>query len=141
MTSIDQAPGHTVPVRAPYDRHEWERAVMASSLHYHAKHVALALAHYGGDAGYLPAGGPQETRSLSAATGLFAKHVRFSLSQLQGRGLISRPGITSWRAPDGAAREEARPVTLTMPPARTEPAQAGDGAERTEPAHPSPAAS
>ena len=120
-------------VRAPYDRHVWEAEVMASSLHRATRHIAHVLAHFGGDAGYLPAGGPQHLQRLTVATGHNEKNCRLSLQQLENARLIWRPAVATWR------EEKVRPITLTMPPDgfRYQPARP----LRTEPAHRGRAAS
>ncbi|AVV46435.1 hypothetical protein PYK79_45075 [Streptomyces sp. ID05-04B] len=137
-----------VPTREPFDRHQWERAVITSSLHHNPRHVALLLAHFADDAGYLPPGGPQHVDSLTASTGLTSRLVRQSLTHLEAYGFVSRPPIHGWDP-----RKGVRPLTLTTPPARvalsTPPARvalsmpparpgsaAAEGAARTEPAHP-----
>lgn len=128
-------PATVIPTREPHNRHQWEQAVIASSLHHTAKHVALTLSHFAGDAGYLPAGGPQHGEEMAAATGHGGRWVRQALTQLEVYRLISRPNIHSWSADRGV-----RPITLTLPLA-PRPLYAEDGAVRTEPGHPSPAAS
>jgi hypothetical protein len=135
MTSIAPTPAAAVPDRGPYQREAWTRALLKSSLHPHARLLGLALAHLSGDGGYLPPGGPQHGEQLAAATGLFGKHVRLSLSQLGQRGFLSRPPMETWH------EEAVRPLTLTMPPAATPASVAAVGAQRTEPAHPAQAAS
>jgi hypothetical protein len=124
-----------VPTREPYDRLRWEQAVIASSLHHTAKHIALMLSHYAGDAGCLPAGGPQHGEAMATATGHGGRWVRQALTQLEVYRLISRPNIQSWSADRGV-----RPITLTLPLA-PRPLYTEDGALRTAPAHPAPAAS
>ncbi|MFF0598086.1 hypothetical protein [Streptomyces antibioticus] len=126
-------PAAAVPVREPYDRHTWEAAVMASSLHRGTRLIAFVLAHYAGDAGYLPPGGRQHLTSLTASTGHNPRNCRLSLQQLENARFISRPPMAAWHD------DRVRPVTLTLPPAgfRYEPVgQPHRGPRRTEPAHP-----
>ncbi|MEH0547317.1 hypothetical protein QA802_30790 [Streptomyces sp. B21-105] len=118
-----------VPTREPFDRHRWERRVSTSSLHHNPRHVALLLAHYADDAGYLPPGGPQHVDSLSSGTGLTGRLVRQALTHLEAYGFISRPPINGWDP-----RKGVRPVTLVTP--RLRPGSDAEGAVRTEPAHP-----
>lgn len=127
-------PATAIPVREPYDRHRWERAVIDSSLHHTAKHVAMVLAHYADDAGYLAPDGPQHVERLMADTGHSGRFVRTALTALETYRLISRPNIHGW-----SARQGVRPVTLTLPLA-PRPTDAG-GAVRTDPAHPGQAVS
>lgn len=123
----------TAVVRGPYDRRAWEAEVMASSLHRATRHIAHVLAHFGGDAGYLPPGGPQHLERLTAATGHNERNCRLSLQQLENARFIWRPPVATWR------EEKVRPITLLMPPDgfRYQPA----GPRRTEPAHRARAAS
>lgn len=125
MTSIAApTPADLVPRREHYDRHRWESVVIASDLHRGSRLVALTLAHYAGDAGYLPPGGIQHPDVLAAATNLSTKNIRLSINQLQARGLIRRPDIATW------THEAVRPITLTLPrSARREPANTSE-AER-----------
>lgn len=120
-------------VRGPYERHVWEAEVMASSLHRATRHIAHVLAHFGGVAGYLPAGGPQHLERLTAVTGHNEKNCRLSLQQLENARLIWRPPVATWR------EHQVRPITLTMPPSgfHYQPA----GPRRTEPAQRARAAS
>lgn len=101
------------PTPAPYDRHAWEAAVMAASLHSNGRLVALVLAHHADEDGQIPAGGPQHAAQLAHDTGLQGRFARISLNTLEKEGLIWRPPIGDWEA------REVRPVTLTMPPATT----------------------
>ncbi|MBK3630410.1 hypothetical protein JHN59_37560, partial [Streptomyces sp. MBT49] len=97
-------PAAAVPKRGEaYDRLRWEQAVIASSLQRASKHVALTLAHYAGDTGYLPAGGPQHGDTLSPATGFTPQQVRQALGQLEHYRLISRPHMQQWDAARGAS--------------------------------------
>jgi hypothetical protein len=133
MTSTREdspTPAAGVPTRAAFDRHRWERMVITSSLHHNPRHVALLLAHYADDAGYLPPGGPQHVDSLSSGTGLTGRLVRQALTHLEQYGFISRPPIHGWDA-----RRGVRPLTLATPRMRPG-SQAAEGAVRTEPAHP-----
>ncbi|MEV6544419.1 hypothetical protein [Streptomyces sp. NPDC051665] len=108
---------------AGYDRHRWEEALLASGLpHDNAVLLGWALAHMAGDAGYLPAGTTSADR-LASRSRLNDRQVRFSLTQLDRAGLISRPDIRTW-----APKELVRPITLTLPAssARTEPPHTGE---------------
>ncbi|WP_340382270.1 hypothetical protein U5640_36250 [Streptomyces sp. SS7] len=132
-------------VREPFDRHAWEAEVIASSLHRATRHIAFVLAHFAGDTGYLPPGGPQHLELLTAATGHNERNCRLSLQQLENARFISRPPVGSWK------EHRVRPVTLTMPPDgfryrphgqdASQDRLDGAGARRTEPAHPGRAAS
>ncbi|MFF5004659.1 hypothetical protein ACFY3G_17730 [Streptomyces phaeochromogenes] len=92
-----------------YSRHAWERAVLDSDLHPHAKLLGLVLAHHAGDSGYLPPGHVQDARRLAPEVGLTGRFTRMSLNVLQVEGYVTRPPIEEWR------EELPRPVTLTLP--------------------------
>ncbi|MFE3855278.1 hypothetical protein ACFXPN_29620 [Streptomyces griseorubiginosus] len=107
------APAETAPMRpTPYDRHEWEDAVLHFAFPSSVRYVALMLAHYAGPAGHLPAGGMQHTGRMSERTGLGPERVRNSMRLLERAGFLWRPA----RDPLNGSR--VRPITLTMPPAR-----------------------
>ena len=107
---------------AAYDRHRWEKALLAVELpHYAARLLGWGLAHLAGDAGRLAAGATHAER-LGQALRLTAMQVRMSLQQLENAGLISRPDIRTWQPTD-----LIRPITLTLPPV--------DATPRQEPAH------
>ncbi|MEV0112332.1 hypothetical protein AB0H77_03610 [Streptomyces sp. NPDC050844] len=111
----------TVPrLTTTYSRRRWERAVLDSGLHPHAKLLGLALAHHAGDSGYLPPGHVQDARRLAPEVGLSGKFTRMSLNVLQNEGYIKRPPIEEWR------EQLPRPVTLTLPPERQEPPHTGE---------------
>lgn len=112
---------HSRPTQ-PYTRQAWEQTVMLSGLHHNARHVALALAHYAGPDGRLPAGGVQDVASLAGVTDIGAKQVRFSLRKLEAGGWIRRPSIHGWPSEQGV-----RPLTLTMPPAPADAPPSTDG--------------
>lgn len=119
-TRTEPAPAATPPSpadlalvrRTPYDRYEWEDAVLNIAFHSSTRYVALTLAHYAGPAGHLPAGGMQHTGRMSERTGLGPERVRNSLRLLERAGFLWRPE----RDPAQASR--VRPITLTMPSAR-----------------------
>ncbi|MEU1474543.1 hypothetical protein [Streptomyces sp. NPDC005760] len=100
------------PRRTPYDRYDWEEAVLGWAVHCSVRLVALTLAHYAGPAGHLPAGGVQHSGRMSERTGLGPERVRNSLRLLERAGFLWRPA----RDPLNAGR--VRPITLTLPPAR-----------------------
>lgn len=107
------APAPVVEAAAePYDRHRWEALVLGTSLHRGTRLVALTLSHFAGEAGEIPEGAFQHPDVLGSLTGMSARNVRLSLSQLERHWYVSRPGIATW------TRETLRPITLTMPPAR-----------------------
>jgi len=110
-----------VPRREAFDRHGWEARVMASDLHRNTRTVAFVLAHHGGDAGHLPSGGPQSAARLAHLARITPKQARLSLQQLEVRHFIARPPIGEW-----PPTSVVRPVTLTIPPARTEPAHCAE---------------
>lgn len=96
----------------PYDRHEWEDAVLSTAFHCSARLLALTLAHYAGPGGHLPAGGIQHTGRMAGRTGLGPERVRSDLRHLEKAGFLWRPDR------DPAKGNLVRPITLTMPAAR-----------------------
>ncbi|MFF7521226.1 hypothetical protein [Streptomyces pseudovenezuelae] len=111
-----------LPARPLFDRKAWEEAVMCSGLHHTARLTAFALAHHAVD-GCLPADDVQYTPRMAERTGLTSARARQCLRDLQKAGLIRRPPSGSWTA----SRDQARPITLTIPPvpARREPPSTG----------------
>lgn len=112
-----------VPVRAAYDRHAWEAAVLASGMHRNTRIIAFVLAHLAGDAGYLPAGGAHSVGRLTHLARITPKQVRLALQQLTNWHYLERPDTRDW-----PAVHEVRPVSLTVPP-RPAPEQADDPGE------------
>lgn len=112
--------GQSLAMRPLFSRHAWERAVLDSGLHPHAKLLGLALAHHAADSGYLPPGHVQDARRLAPELGVSGKFTRMSLNVLQNEGYIKRPPIEEWR------EQLPRPVTLTLPPERQEPPHTGE---------------
>ena len=107
---------------ADYDRHRWEKALLAVALpHYAARLLGWGLAHLAGDTGRLATGATHAER-LGQALRLSSRQVRMSLQQLENAGLISRPDICTWQPQD-----LVRPITLILPPV--------DATPRQEPAH------
>lgn len=95
--------------RTPYDRHEWEDAVLGAGLHSSVRLVALALAHHAGPGGHLQADGVQHTGRMGARTGLTPERVRDNFRLLEKAGFIWRP------EPDRGHSNRVRPITLTVP--------------------------
>lgn len=110
-----------LPVRS-YDRRVWEQAVMRGGLHPVAGVLAFVLAHYAGDAGYLPPGEFQHPDRLGEVSGMTARQVRVSMDALRDAGLVSRPPLRGW---DKTKHGGLRPITLTLPDERQEPAHTG----------------
>lgn len=110
------APGLVAPAAAgAYDRHVWERAVLAAGdLPPTAHRVAQALARLADDTGHIPAGTAYSSL-LAEATHISRKRVRVALIELGLGGWISRPDIDAWRL---SHPRTVRPITLTLPGAR-----------------------
>lgn len=110
-TRDTQAPEAEVR-RTPYDRHRWEAEVMASDLGVPSRLVAFVLAHYSGPGGYLREDGIQNSSRLSLRASLTYHSVKDALRTLEREQFIWRPSVAQ------AHTRKARPITLTMPPAR-----------------------
>ncbi|WP_330348141.1 hypothetical protein [Streptomyces sp. NBC_00582] len=133
MTSPRPVP---LPSAPPFSRTQWERAVFAGAdLHANHRAVALVLAHMAAGGSRLETGGPQTLGNLSGCTRLSQDCVRKGLAALESGGYITRPDIHLWTS------RRIWPITLTMPPRPAAAPAGGEGAERTEPAHPSGAVS
>lgn len=103
------APAHP----STYDRHEWESALQASDLYQQVRLVGLVLAHHAGPVGYLPEAGIQSLPRLSRLAALPRREAKLGLRDLERAGFIWREPV-----PPGRLTQLARPLTLTMPPAR-----------------------
>ncbi|GHH68484.1 hypothetical protein FHS35_009130 [Streptomyces umbrinus] len=110
----------SLAMRPLFSRSTWERALLASTLPANAKAVGLALAHLAGDAGYIPPGRIHGTRPMATLVSLRPRLVSISKGVLQGQGFITRPPAEGWTG------EVSRPITLTLPPERQEPAHTGE---------------
>lgn len=106
------------PVRPPFSRSTWERALLASTLPANEKLVGLTLAHLAGDVGYIPPSRIQGVRYLAKRVSLSQRLVRISKGVLEAEGFFERPPVEGWEA------QVCRPILLTLP-----------GCDRQEPAH------
>lgn len=107
------------PAYAGFDRHWWEKALLAAELPHHAARLlGWGLAHLASKDGHLPSGSAQPGQ-LGRALRLTHRQVLMSLRQLEDAGLIHRPAV------DHRHRAQARPITLTLPPAPAEPPHSG----------------
>lgn len=117
------APPVVVPpvYEAGFNRDWWEKALLAAELPHHAARLlGWGLAHLASKDGCLPPHSSQP-KDLGRELRLTYRQVQLSLRQPQDAGLIHRPTV------DRAYRTQARPITLTLPPADT---------ARPEPPHP-----
>ncbi|MFJ8140625.1 hypothetical protein [Streptomyces sp. NPDC096013] len=107
----------------PYDRAQWERAVMSSPLHRNTRIVAFVLAHHADELGVVCAGGVQAPTRLEHLARITPKQARLALQQLENWHFFVRPDIRDW--PPGSP---VRPLALTLPPlaARAEPPHTGE---------------
>ncbi|MGW3417030.1 hypothetical protein [Streptomyces phaeochromogenes] len=109
----------SLAMRPLFSRSTWERALLASTLPSNAKLVGLALSHLAGDVGYIPPGRVHGTRRMARLVSLPPRLVSVSKGVLQGAGFFDRPPAEGWTGDD------CRPITLTLPPERQEPAHTG----------------
>lgn len=107
----------------PYGRHRWEEAVLSGDLYRDARLVALVLAHFADETGFLPEDGVQYIGRLARLTDVNARLVKLALRHLDRGGYLTRPPVA-----EGEQTQIARPITLTMPlaSARTEPPHTGE---------------